>query len=90
MLMPDELRHPSLNYLNACTITCAVNIILYQFLFASQTYNLPDEHAAAYLKTKSVNHIVGKMKEKDQLEEHPDVQAFLDWKSKLAVRDAYG
>ena len=50
-----------------------------------QAYNLPEEHAAAYLKTKSVNHIVGKMKEKDQLEEHPDVKAFLDWKDKLKV-----
>ena len=51
-----------------------------------QTYNLPDEHVAAYLKSRDVNTMIGKMKEKEQLHEHPDVARFLEWKDKLQVR----
>lgn len=51
----------------------------------SQTYNLPEEHVAAYLKSHAVNTIVGKLKHKGELKEHPDVQKFLEWKDKLKV-----
>ena len=46
---------------------------------------MPEEHVAGYLKSHDVNTIVGKLNQKGDLKEHPDVKKFLEWKDKLKV-----
>lgn len=51
-----------------------------------KTYNLPEADKEAYLRSHDPRLIVGKQQQQEQLQEHPDIKRFLEWKAMHEVR----
>ncbi len=51
---------------------------------------MSDEHAEAFAKDSDPHHILNRHRNKEGLEEHPEVKRFLEWKKKhVSVHSAY-